>query len=132
MASLGSGEGKMNQDKNPPSHTKRAAKEIAQFRNNIIPELARIGVEKLTIHYSGSGDEGLIDGIDVEPAEIGLPQELSEQINTLAEDFLYAEHGSWGDGDGATGTVVVLPFSGKVVNEHGWYFTDIEYETREF
>lgn len=122
----------MNQDENLPSHEKRAATEIAKFRANVIPELARIGVEKLTIHYSGSGDEGFIEGTDVEPTEIGLPRELSEQINTLAEDFLYAAYGSWGDGDGATGTIVVYPVSGKVVNEHGWYFTDVEYETREF
>lgn len=37
-----------------------------------------------------------------------------------------------GDGDGATGTIVIDPVAGKIVNAHGWYFTDVNYETKEF
>jgi len=106
--------------------------QIATFKNTIIPKLTELGVTKLTVNYSGSGDEGLIDGIDVEPEGLTLPHKLKEQISDLADEFLYSEHGSWGDGDGATGTIVIHPAEGKIVNEHGWYFTDVNYETKEF
>ena len=106
--------------------------EVKTFKETIMPKLADLGATKLTIHYSGSGDEGFIDGIDVEPDDVAIPGELKEQVSDLAEEFLYAEHGSWGDNDGATGTIVIDPVTAKIVNEHGWYFTDVNYETKEF
>jgi len=105
---------------------------IATFKNTIIPKLTELGVSKLTVNYSGSGDEGSIDGIDVEPEGIAIPRELEDQICDVTDDFLYSEHGSWGDGEGCTGTVVIDPVGAKVVNEHGWYTTDVNYETKEF
>jgi hypothetical protein len=72
-----------------------------------MPKLAELGVRKLTVNYSGSGDDGSIDGIDVEPEGLAIPDELGEQISDLADEFLYSEHGSWGDGDGCTGTIVI-------------------------
>ena len=71
-------------------------------------------------------------GLTMAKSAAQIPPELKEQISDLADEFLYAEHGSWGDGDGATGTVVIDPIEGKIVNEHGWYFTDVNYETKEF
>lgn len=82
--------------------------------------------------YSGSGDEGFIDGIDVEPNGVPIPGELEQQISNLSEGFLYDLHGSWGDNDGSTGTIVIDPVGNKIINEHGWYFTDVNYETKEF
>lgn len=106
--------------------------QIMTLKQTIMPKLAELGAAKLTISYSGSGDEGFIDNIDVEPDGIAIPPELKEQISDLADEFLYGEHGSWGDGDGATGTIVISPVDGKIVNKHGWYFTDVNYETKEF
>jgi len=106
--------------------------QIATFKNTIIPKLNELAVTKLTVNYSGSGDEGSIDGIEVEPEGLTIPNELAVQISDLADEFLYAEHGSWGDGDGGAGTIVIDPVGGKIINEHGWYFTDVNYETKEF
>jgi len=106
--------------------------QIATFKKTIIPKLTELGVTRLTVNYSGSGDEGSIDGVDVEPEGLALPDELEEQISDLADEFLYSEHGSWGDGDGGTGTIVIDPVEGKIINEHGWYFTEVNYETKEF
>jgi hypothetical protein len=122
----------MPEEEKPPLDKEGTPQQIAAFKNSIIPKLTELGVTKLTVHYSGSGDEGSIDEIDVEPEGLTLPHELEEQISDLADEFLYSEHGSWGDGDGATGTIVFDPVEGKIINEHGWYFTDVNYETKEF
>ena len=106
--------------------------QVQTFKETIMPKLAELGVTKLTIHYSGSGDEGFIDGIDIEPDDVAIPDELKEHMSNLAEDFLYERHGSWGDNDGSTGTIVIDPLGNKIINEHGWYFTDVNYETEEF
>jgi len=122
----------MPEEEKPPLDKEGTPQQIAAFKNSIIPKLTELGVTKLTVNYSGSGDEGSIDEIDVEPEGLALPHELEQQISDLADEFLYSEHGSWGDGDGATGTIVVDPVEGKIINEHGWYFTDVNYETKEF
>lgn len=109
-----------------------ACSQIATFKEAVIPKLAALGVRRLTVSYSGSGDDGLIDSIEFEPGGVVIPRQLKEQISDLADEFLYAEHGSWGDNDGSTGTIVIDPVAGKIVNEHGRYFTDVNYETKEF
>lgn len=122
----------MAEEEKPPLNNESTPQQIATFKNSIIPKLSELGVRKLTVNYSGSGDEGSIDGIDVEPEGLAIPNELEELISDLADEFLYSEHGSWGDGDGGTGTIVIDPVQGKIINEHGWYFTDVNYETKEF
>lgn len=106
--------------------------QIATFRSTIIPRLNELGVKKLTVNYSGSGDEGSVDDIDVEPEGLAISSKLEKQISDLADEFLYAAHGTWEDGDGGTGTIVIDPVAGTIVNEHGWYFTDATYETKEY
>ena len=122
----------MAEEEKPALDNETTPPQIATFKNSIIPKLTGLGVTKLTVNYGGSGDEGSIDGIDVEPEGLALPRQLEEQISDLADEFLYSEHGSWGDGDGATGTIVVDPMEGKIINEHSWYVTDVNYETKEF
>jgi hypothetical protein len=122
----------MAEEEKPPLDNEGTPQQIAAFMNDIIPKLTELGVTKLTVNYSGSGDEGSIGGIEVEPEGLVLPRELEEQISDLADEFLSSEHGTWGDGDGATGTIVIDPVECKIVNEHGWYFTDVNYETKEF
>ena len=122
----------MAEEEKSPLDNDNTLQQIATFKKTILPKLAELGVRKLTVNYSGSGDEGSIDGIDVEAEGLAIPEELEEQISDLADEFLYAEHGSWGDGDGATGTIVIDLVEAKIVNEHGWYFTDVNYETKEF
>jgi hypothetical protein len=122
----------MPEEEKAPLDKEGTPQQIAAFKNSIIPKLTELGVTRLTVNYSGSGDEGSIDEIDVEPEGLALPHELEEQISDLADEFLYSEHGTWGDGDGATGTIVIDLVEGKIINEHGWYFTDVNYETKEF
>lgn len=117
--------------------SKRAGKRshvqyIAALKKTVIPKLVELGVRKLTVSYSGSGDEGAVDGMDVEPEGVVIPADLEKQISDLADEFLYSEHGTWEDGDGGTGTIVIDTSTGKIANEHGWYFTDANYETKEF
>jgi hypothetical protein len=120
------------EDKKPPLDNEGSPQQIATFKKTIIPKLNELGVRKLTINYSGSGDEGSVDGMDVEPEGLAIPNELEKKICDLADEFLYSEHGTWEDGDGGTGTIIIDPVAGKIVNEHGWYSTDVTYETKEF
>ena len=122
----------MAEDEKPLLDDESIPQQIETFKKTIVPKLNELGVTKLTVNYSGSGDEGSIDGIDVEPEGLVIPDELEEQISNLADELLYSEHGSWGDGDGGTGTIVIDPVESKIVNKHGWYFTDVNYETKEF
>ncbi|HXU20485.1 MAG TPA: hypothetical protein VN788_07885 [Verrucomicrobiae bacterium] len=122
----------MPEEQKPPLDKEGSPQQIATFKRTIIPKLVELGVSKLTINYSGSGDEGAVDGLNVEPEGVVIPADLEKQISDLADEFLYAEHGTWEDGDGGTGTIVIDPARGKIVNEHGWYFTDVDYETKEF
>jgi hypothetical protein len=85
----------MPEEEKPPLDKEGTPQQIATFKNSIIPKLLELGVTKLTLNYSGSGDEGSIDGIDVEPEGLALPHELEEQVSALADEFLYAEHDSW-------------------------------------
>lgn len=122
----------MAEDEKPLLDDESIPQQIETFKKTIVPKLNELGVTKLTVNYSGSGDEGSIDGIEVEPDGLAIPDELERQISGLADEFLYSEHGSWGDDDGATGTIVIDPVESKIVNEHGWYFTEVNYETKEF
>jgi hypothetical protein len=106
--------------------------QIATFKTAVIPRSSQLGVKKLTVNYSGSGDEGYIDGIDVEPEVIAISGELEDQIQQLADEFLYSELGSGGDADGCTGRIAIDPIEGKMVNRHERYTTDVDYETKEF
>lgn len=120
------------EEERPSSGNKATAKHITPFKKTIIPKLVELGVRKLTINYSGSGDEGAVDGLDVEPEGVVIPADFEKQISDLADEFLYVEHGTWEDGDGGTGTIVIDALTARIVNEHGWYFTDANYETKEF
>lgn len=122
----------MAEEEKSPLHSESTAQHIATFKKSIIPKLNELGVTKLTVNYSGSGDEGSVEGFDVEPQGLAIPNELEEQICDLADEFLYSEHGSWEDGDGGTGMIIIDPVEGKIVNQHGRYFTDVNYEIKEF
>lgn len=70
----------MAEEEKPILDNKSTRQPIATFKNSIIPKLSELGVRKLTVNYSGSGDEGSIDGIDVEPEGIAIPHELEDQM----------------------------------------------------
>lgn len=90
----------MAEEEKPILDNKSTPPQIGTFKNSTITKLSELGVRKLTVNYSGSGDEDFIDGIEVEPDGLAIPDELERQISDLPDEFLYAEHGNWGDGDG--------------------------------
>src|SRR5579863_6098779 len=107
-------------------------RQIAAIRKIILPRLKELGVAKLTIHYDGCGDEGRLGDIVLEPENASLPSKLEDQLRELVDAFLYEEHGSWCDGEGATGTVVLDVAESRIVNGHGEYVSDVEYSTLTF
>ena len=81
----------MPQEEKSPLDSESTPQHIATFKKSILPRLNELGVTKLTVNYSGSGDEGSIEGFDVEPQGLVVPKELEEQICDLADQFLYSE-----------------------------------------
>jgi hypothetical protein len=63
----------MAEEKGSPDNT---PEQIVTLKASVIPKLAELGVRKLTVHYSGSGDEGFIDSIEFEPDGVVIPLEL--------------------------------------------------------
>jgi len=78
----------MAEEEKPPLDNKSSPQQIAAFRKTVIPKLAELGVRKLIINYSGSGDDGSVEGFDVEPQGLAIPEELEKQICDLADEFL--------------------------------------------
>jgi hypothetical protein len=105
---------------------------VTAIKQRVIPRLSVLGVESLTVRYSGSGDEGSIEGFEVRPSRITLPLELEKEIDALTSDLLYSKHGSWGNDEGASGTLVLNVPECKLINDHAWYYTETQHETSEF
>jgi hypothetical protein len=105
---------------------------IVTIKEAIIPVLKELGLTKLTINNDGCVDEGRLGDIEIEPESVSLPEQLEDQLRELIDAFLYQQHGAWGDGEGATGTVVLDTVENKITNEHGWYVSDVNYSTLEF
>jgi hypothetical protein len=117
---------------NPESDESIAQDPVSAIKLRVIPKLSALGIQSLTVSYSGSGDEGSIEGFEVRPSRIELPAELEAEIDELASDFLYSKHGSWGNDEGASGTLVLNVPEGKLINEHVWYNTETRHDTLEF
>jgi hypothetical protein len=122
----------MNEEQTQSNEDIQPPRQVLVLKEAIIPELRELGIQKLTIHYSGSGDEGSLQEIESEPERISLHGTIEDRVRDLVEEYLFEQYGSWGDGDGAAGTVVIETDEGKIINEHGYYRTEIDYSTVEF
>jgi hypothetical protein len=88
-------------------------------------QLRAAGVAKVTVSYSGDGDEGraeppqLQDSADNSIDESSLPPDLDTQkLGDLLEGF--APEG-YEDGEGGHGTITFHVQTGKIRVEHNWY-----------
>ncbi|MFZ0333773.1 MAG: hypothetical protein WAN10_01345 [Candidatus Acidiferrales bacterium] len=87
--------------------------------------LRAAGVMKVTVRYSGDGDEGRAeppqfqDSADNPIDESNLPSDLdARELGELLEGF--APEG-YEDGEGGHGTITFDPQTGKIRVEHSWY-----------
>jgi hypothetical protein len=127
----------------------------AANRRVILDALRAAGATRAVGEYSGSGDDGGFDSVDIEGAS-ALPSVECVRIDSrregdrwvyvtvpdvrplqdVVEDFLgeYVDshHGGWENGDGASGTVALDVATGVIRIDHESYYTASEsYQTEE-
>jgi hypothetical protein len=122
----------MSEEKKEPRNNATAPIQIITMKESIIPRLRELGIETATVSYSGCGDEGAVEGIEIGPTGIKIAETLKDEISDLTCEFLCAQRCGWGDNEGSTGTLVINVLKNTIVNEHGWYITDVEYDEMEF
>ncbi len=104
---------------------------FAQGKATILTLMKEARIDEIIVRYSGCGDQGDIDEIEVSPL---LPHSRSADtaptrslINKEAEkitDLLIGAHNSYyEDGDGGSGTVTINRNAGTVTYEHFNYYT---------
>jgi hypothetical protein len=98
-------------------------REVLKFTD----KLRSAGIAKVSVSYSGCGDEGRSEEPQLQDLQAqsldrwSLPIEIDiEQIGELLEDFAPV---SYEDGDGGFGTVTFDVENGKIRIEHCWYET---------
>lgn len=115
-----------------------------------IEALRGAGVTRVTVDFSGSGDSGQLDGIDVEgtepfgPVDVTLRStsmhpgshvdrltEVDELITDLAFQVIDAAgHSGWENNDGASGTITFDIEAGTIEFSIDSYFTESTNDTQ--
>lgn len=83
-----------------------------------------VGIQKVVIEYSGSGDEGYIDDISVESldgssVDLELGNELYDLLRDEAHDLLSSEHPGWEINEGSQGHITINVSERKAFLHHG-------------
>jgi hypothetical protein len=85
------------------------AAEQAPCHDEVLALLARLkerGATRIEMPYSGSGDEGFVEEVEVD-GECELADEEERSLLDWAEEVLTARYDSWWEGEGGRGTVTV-------------------------
>jgi hypothetical protein len=105
------------------SEDEERKQEVLKFTD----KLQSAGIAKVSVSYSGCGDEGRseepqLQNFEAHPIDRwSLPIEIDiERLGELLEDFAPTDYE---DGDGGFGTVTFDIESGKIRIEHCWYET---------
>jgi len=105
-------------------------------RDVLLDYLASIGVEKLSVHYSGSGDSGQTDDFSVEPAGFSdlldemfrEKQTIKDALDEYAWDTIESHQGGFYNNDGGYGEII-FDVKGKTITmAHNNYITETQYE----
>jgi hypothetical protein len=125
-------------------------------RDRILKALKAIGVTRVVVSYSGSGDSGQIDHVDIYQGDQKVEAKrqisilrlesrwnaqrstwdeklknkrvsLSEALEELVYDWLEAEHGGWENNDGASGECTIDVSEDQFVLGHTNYYTESDY-----
>jgi hypothetical protein len=84
----------------------------------VLPVLRFLGVEKVEIHYDGSGDEGQIQAAVLTPPQAAaLPEGLAESLETICAEFL---PGGWEINEGSQGCLTIVVAEGSHDLAHEW------------
>lgn len=106
-----------------------------RLRAEILPALRNHRVANIEAAYSGYGDSGAIDGLQIRDAagqrvdRTSLPKDVIEQLETCIYEFLPS---GFEINDGGQGTLTIDTQTAKVTIQHQENYTETRDSTREF
>jgi hypothetical protein len=117
------------------SEAERQRENSRKLRDEILPQLAALGVAHIEVSYSGYGDDGSIDGIQYrDPTDNRvdrtlIPTSLVESLESCVYEFLPA---GFEINEGGQGTLTIDVQLAKVTIQHQENYTESRDSTREF
>lgn len=104
---------------------------LGSFERRLFAYMKVVGLDRITVHYSGGGDSGGMDYMSFHPStkNDALENGIKEDLEDALCNPIYSRHGSFADGGGynVDGEVVWDALNGKVSIEG----TDHHYEYDE-
>ncbi len=125
-------------------------------RNQIVSALQELGATHVVVSYSGSGDAGQVDHVEVfrdsDPIQANQPVSslvsaskwsdaesrwvdfselksipLEDALTEFVYDWLQLDHGGWENNDGASGECKIDVTEGEFVLGHTSYYTESDF-----
>lgn len=106
---------------------KQELKEELSLRDKLLNYLGALGIKRLTVHYSGSGDSGQTDDISTEPANRNMildekfedtDRELKDIIDEFAWGAIEDNEGGFYNNDGGQGSIIFDVKNRTITMEH--------------
>lgn len=104
---------------------------LASFAQYVVPELAKAGIRRIDVTYSGYGDSGAIDDITCygdEDKELPLDAELRDHVCQLAYEIVPP---GFENNDGGEGVIKIDLVNGKYHLHHGERVSSVEWSDSE-
>jgi hypothetical protein len=89
----------------------------------VLRQLAELKVDEVEVKYSGCGDEGTIESMQITP-DMDVPEELNDDIEDACYSVLNEHHPGWENNDGAAGQIVFNVLEREVAIEHNEYYIE--------
>jgi len=74
-------------------------------RAELISQLRELGINEVTAEYEGYGDSGNVEDVNVQPAEVKLPEALVTVVGDFAWSLAYHHHPGFENNEGGYGTL---------------------------
>ena len=74
-------------------------------RAELIVQLRALGINEVTAEYEGYGDSGNVEDVNVQPAEVKLPEALVTAVGDFAWSLAYHHHPGFENNEGGYGTL---------------------------
>jgi len=106
--------------------TEKVEEELPPVPESVIDTRDRIplddmrsrGIEEVIVHYSGYGDSGDIEHVEVKPSGKELQDDEEDILSDLTFELLGARHGGWEINEGSNGTVSLDLKKGSIEHDH--------------
>lgn len=105
----------------------------------LLTELKALGVASVDVEYSGSGDEGWVNGVTAyrppadppglsDAIEVRLPRGLTKELETTVDRLLEEYQAGWEINEGASGQATLTVATGAWAFDHRVNYLTTEHE----